>query len=635
VRADSYVGITGLIRVCESILSDIKIKQVEEERLSLPPMIQPQAATKFTFREDFVQTKTTPVRGGRGGSRWGKSSIIPTPVVERVQSDQELGARWLIDPNNVVLVNNHMSQTQSTTSLSRAELRVRSKSDLSLVSLSTNIDNLRVFIHSGFDWEGTEFHLAGLLRRRRRKSLSAVSKESLVCLECSQVVCTMVSTSPKSTSSLETARDVTVSAGEVRVRDGVVGSVYQHVVSPWSGGTSVAHNGGQIHFTYSMAGAVRKAEVIVQPICLTIDQDTLEFFSRFIKQTTLLAYQTGDVIDFDNDSDDSETPPSESMDTERSTSSLSSDLARRSLGGDIHVAFQSIQISPIHVEINYRSKRLSMSRLRRGDPLQLLNLVPVLEGLTVNLSEIKMVDVVDKEDIVKRLIDSWGSDINKAQILRSISGVTPIRSLKNLSIGVNDLIQQPLKQIRKRDGHLSRGLLRGLSSFVRTLAIESLNLADVVVSSAQTALEFVDDKCSQSQPTGGEIECIWEEESSDEEASTAGQTPNEEWTAVERGARERTMDPQSAIDGLKSGRDALIRGVKTGITKASSSSGNGGGVVSMVKGAPSLILQPVIGATQAVSIVLRGARSAVDSGRKRADTERKFKAPYTHGDLTR
>lgn len=149
---------------------------------------------------------------------------------------------------------------------------------------------------------------------------------------------------------------------------------------------------------------------------------------------------------------------------------------------------------------------------------------------------------------------------------------------------MTDLIKQPLKQMKRKDGHLSRGVLRGISSFLRTLTIESLNLADVVVSSAQNALEFVDSLATARDPSADleQVECVWED--SDGVDSTAGDTPADEWTAVERGARERLMDPASAMEGFRTGGDALVRGLKAGFRQSPTSEGSGV-IVSVAKGA--------------------------------------------------
>jgi hypothetical protein len=267
--------------------------------------------------------------------------------------------------------------------------------------------------------------------------------------------------------------------------------------------------------------------------------------------------------------------------------------------------FQTFTVSAIDIELNYKSKRVSLTRLRKGDKLELINMIPLLEGLKLHMHEVRMVDVVDVDDMCARLVNYWSKDINKAQILRSLSSITPIRSLTNLSSSISNLIHQPLRQLRRKDGHVSRGVLRGISSFVRTLAVESLNLADVMVSGAQAALEVVDSATGPSE----RIECTI-----DESDIAEGE---EEWVSVEQGARRRALDPSSAIEGLRTGSESLLRGVN----------------VTTTRGPSGFILQPAIGAAEAVSVVIRGARSAVDSGKHHAETERKYKGPYVVNDF--
>ena len=661
-RADSYAGLGCFAKTCETVFQSLKPSsdEDEDETISMPPLAQPKPAT-FTIREDFVQSKTA-LKGGRGGSRWSR----PAAEILKPEPSSEMGARWLVDPKQVSVVHDHWSSVGLTGSQSRnsvvnaAESRIRASNGLlSMLSVSLSVDQVRLFLHGGFDWEGTEFHLAGLLRRRKRKSTTVIQPQSLVCVELDKVALTIVTVKPRSekvadqVSPDDLTSELSLTLGEVRMKDGVVGSAYQYVLSPLVGERAALrpnNSGGHVSVNYSSVGTVRKGQVSVLPLCLTLDQDTLEFLSKFVQQTSLLAYRADETVELDLSSDEdsvhgeTEQGPSTETPEQQVSEELSEEHAgvsdpaesssRRTTEGGIDVLFQSLQISPMQLEINYRSKRLSISGLRRGDPLQLLNLVPVLEGLQVALSEIKMVDVLDKSDVIGRLTRSWSKDINKAQILRSLSGVTPLRSFTNLSVGVTDLIKQPLKQIKRKDGHLSRGLLRGISSFLRILTIESLNLADVVVSSAQTALEFVDSLATARDPSADleQIECVWED--SDGVDSTAGDTPAYEWTAVERGARERLMDPASAVEGFRTGGDALVRGLKSGLRQSPTVEGSGV-IVSMAKGAPGFILRPAIGAAQAVSVVLRGARSTVDSGRKRAEVERRYKAPYTQDDLTR
>jgi autophagy-related protein 2 len=385
-------------------------------------------------------------------------------------------------------------------------------------------------------------------------------------------------------------RDISLTSSEVRIRDGVVGSVYQSVVCPkiFEDDSSP---GDFFHVHLWSTGEddslITKGEVSIQPLSVSIDQDTMDFMQRFVRETTVAGVAEEEL----DERDEEETLSSEEPIIPPTKSSTP--------------LFQSLAISSISLEINYRSKRLSLSRLRQGDVLQFLNLVPMIEGVRLCLREVRLVDVVDGSDVGKRLAEIWAQDTKKTKLMKSISHVTPVRSFTNLSSGVKELINQPRKQMIRKDGNVGRGVLRGVSMFVKTLTIESLNLIDSVVSSAQGALEFA----GGSPPT--RIRSI-ENDVEDEDEIL-------EWTSVEKGARERELDPSSAIEGLYSGGDALVRGVRTTIRGDSGVSG--------------FILRPAISATQAVSVVLRGARSTLDSGKHRAETERKYKAPYTREEM--
>jgi hypothetical protein len=592
LRADTYDGLCVFLNLLKQDLVSLKPSSLEPsplKRMDLPPFSQPiAAAPRFVIKEDFVQSK-----GGRGGSRFGTRK--PTSSVD---INTSVGARWLVDPNSVHVIHDHLTNREQTEKRrlveARKEIEVHAQAISSVLeTYSVNIESVRIFIHSGSDWEGSDYHLAGMLGRGHRIKQSLDDKKSFVCVELDGLGLDIAR------SSKDAVANINVAVSDVRIRDAVVGSVYQHLVSQY--GLRIGNESFSLKISRRDQGA-SKGEVSVAPICITLDQDTLDFVTNFVNKVSFLAFKrTGETetdIDIDSDNFDESSTPSPGEGTEMTAKPKST----------VERLFQSFQVSAIHVELNYKSKRLSLSKLRRGDSLQLLNVLPLLEGLKVNLCEVKMVDIGSVQDVSNRLLTAWSRDINKAQILKSLSSVKPLKSFSNLSNSVSDLVRQPLRQIRKKDGKVSRGILRGLTSFVRTLAIESLNLADVVVSSAQNALEFVD-AATCSSPAE-RIECDLENDDEEEEDMDS-------WVPVEQGARERALDPASAIEGLKTGSESLLRGVN----------------VTFSKGAPGFILQPAIGAAEAVSVVIRGARSAVDSGRSHAETERKYKGPYVHSEL--
>lgn len=576
LKADTYDGLcdfSSKIKVdLQRMIQTISSSSEEEiVTLPLPPCSQPIPAksTKFVIREDFVQSRTS----GRGGSRFSRPTAPPTMT--------DIGARWLVDPSTVQVLHDHLTNEEQKEKRRIAESRKEMQTHATEIcggfeSISVTVKNIAFLIVEGSDWEGSEYLLAGLVAPRRLG-------QSFVCAELESV-------------GLDIARskkddwvNLNVSAADFRIRDGVVGSVYQHVLCQW--GTRIGSDALSAWFAKRDQGE-SKGEISVAPICVTVDQDTLEFMNAFISRVSRYAVRRGaEGVELDINLDDFE-DDQESLGDENS-------VELRPIGERL---FKNFQVSNIDVELSYRAKRLSLRKLGKGDTLQLLNLVPLLEGLRVSLGQVRMVDVASVEDIANRILAAWTRDMNKAHIIKSLASVKPLKSFSNLSASLADLVRQPLRQMKRKDGRVSRGVLRGVSSFVRTLTIESLNLADVVVSSAQSALEMVD---SATRPVE-QLDCVLEDE--EEENS---------WIPVERGARERALDPASAIEGLRTGSDSLLRGVN----------------VTLARGAPGFILQPAIGAAEAVSVVIRGARSVVDSGRHHAETERKYKGPHVHSDL--
>jgi len=584
LKADTFDGLAswcGLITEDVKRIVDERANREEEEsqKISLPPYSQPVPA--IVIKEDFVESRT----GGRGGSRFGRpQDFVPAPAV------LDSGARWLVDPSSVKVLHDHLTNREQKHKRKLQEARREIELHANEISsgfeqFSFNVSHVGIFIVDGSDWASSEFRLAGMVNQRR-------PSQSFVCLETDNLSIDIVR------SKKDDCMNLLVSAGDLRVRDGVIGSVYQHVLCQW--GTRMGPDAVSAWFSKREAGE-SKGGVIVAPVCVTVDQDTLEFVNSFVNRVVMLGLRRGGAgvdLNINDDFDSDEVPTSEDADN----------IELRPIVNPVERLMKNFQVSSIDVELNYKAKRLSLRKLRKGDALQLLNIVPLLEGLRVCLREVRMVDVPDIDDLSARLLSAWSRDINKAQILKSIASVKPLKSFTNLSSSITELVRQPLRQIRRKDGRVSRGLLRGVTAFVRTLTIESLNLADVVVSSAQSALEFVDSHTSSGGSAVEQLDCVLEDDDGEDL-----------WVPVERGARERALDPASAIEGLRTGSDSLLRGVN----------------VTLARGAPGFILQPAIGAAEAVSVVIRGARSTVDAGRHHAETERKYKGPHVHSELLR
>jgi autophagy-related protein 2 len=86
------------------------------------------------------------------------------------------------------------------------------------------------------------------------------------------------------------------------------------------------------------------------------------------------------------------------------------------------------------------------------------------------------------------LNDLWTPDVKANQLVDVISGVSPIRSAVNMGSGVADLVLLPIAQYKK-DGRIIRGLQKGTNAFIKSTAMEALQLGARLATGTQVILE--------------------------------------------------------------------------------------------------------------------------------------------------
>lgn len=123
-----------------------------------------------------------------------------------------------------------------------------------------------------------------------------------------------------------------------------------------------------------------------------------------------------------------------------------------------------------------------------------------LDAAEMQLSHIKLTGIKGMDGLLDKLSKEWLPHILNTQKGNMVSGVSPVRSVVNLSTGVADLVLLPIQQYRK-DGRLMKGIQRGTSSFARATAIEAIKLSSRVATGAQVILEHADGFFSSTTPT--------------------------------------------------------------------------------------------------------------------------------------
>jgi len=336
-------------------------------------------------------------------------------------------------------------------------------------------------------------------------------------------------------------------------------------------------------------------ELRVLPLRITIDQDTVEFLDSFAGQLGMPARQYTESLAVA-----AEAPQRESSDS--SEGSGREDEGVKAAGPPAGIVVHSVRICPLLIAVDYRAKRFNYAALRSGNHVELLNVLPLLEGLEIALKPVSVARVTSPGEVGREICQAWWRDVDRAMILRAISGVTPIRSLANITGGITDLLREPIR-CAGQDGSVARGVLRGFTSFFRHLTVETVNITEKVLSGGRQALESVGS--------------IADEEDFVQRRSLRPPVLSSEegvdWGVVEHGAT--PYQPATPGEGLDIALQSVSRGFRAG-SQAVARSG--------LRGFPAFILRPAIGATDAMSYTIRGVRNFVDS-RDREDAESKYK----------
>ncbi|KAK9763685.1 autophagy- protein 2 [Basidiobolus ranarum] len=322
-----------------------------------------------------------------------------------------------------------------------------------------------------------------------------------------------------------------------------------------------------------------RLKIRLLPIRLHIDQDTLEFVIRF----------------FNAPSNTTSPVPSERKD---------------------NIYFQYCEILPIVLKFDYKPKHLDYGSLKGGNFAELVNLFR-LEEADMMLLGVKLRGISGVERLLEELGSAWKPYIISTQVPNVVTGVASVKTLVNLGSGLADLVLLPVEQYMK-DGQLIRGIQRGASSFAKATTMEIIKLGTKLAVGAQVLLEQADDILSfdhdeERLRRNSNYEVDPEEDEAAHPKSKYSEQPSDFNEGIELAYKSLSKNIGTATHSLitvpiqiydRSGAQSSIR--------------------ALIRGTPSAVLKPMIGATEAISKVLLGARNSIDPN-KRLQMEDKYK----------
>lgn len=435
------------------------------------------------------------------------------------------------------------------------------------------------------------------------------------------------------------ASNTVLALGDIEILDYISTSQIRKIICYWKSDASHPRESGSsmvhVHLMTVRPGPnlceEHRLKLRLLPLRINLDQDVVSFLRQFVptepasKQATGLADEHG--------VDDDGMPEVDG--TELSALS-SSPAPSRVTETDVSLGawfFQSIEIRPCKIKIDYRPNRVDFQALRAGDYLEVINLF-VLEGMELVLRRVKASGIDGWAALGEHVLMSWVSDISRHQIHKCVASVAvpPLRPFANIGSGAADLILLPLQQY-DRDRRVVRGLKKGAKSFLKSVTIETLNTVSKVALGTQALLEHADDVVSSSATRKRNIKYR-------QPGSRIARNSKRMGGGGIRSAQDRggigsrqylAQQPSNATEGLYQAYDSLSRELHTAAKTIVAvplveykKTGSQGYVRSVIRAVPVAVLRPMIGASEAMSKAIIGVRNAVDP-EMREDVENKFK----------
>lgn len=310
-------------------------------------------------------------------------------------------------------------------------------------------------------------------------------------------------------------------------------------------------------------------QATILPLRLHIDQDALDFMTRF--------------FEFKNNSLPSQTSTSDTP------------------------FLQRVEVNSVRVKLDFKPKRVDYAGIRSGHTNEFMNFF-ILDRADMILRHVIIYGVSGFDRLGKTLNDIWMPDVKRNQLPGILAGLAPVRSLVNVGGGVRDLVVVPIREYQK-DGRMVRSLQKGAVAFAKTTTGELIKLGAKLAIGTQTVLQGAEDLLGQA-PKRSDMNSGWEDGGLDEEEKKQISLYADQPLGVVQGLRGAYA---SLERDLLTAKDAIVA-----IPGEVMESGTAGGAAKAVlRSAPTIILRPAMGVSKAVGQTLMGATNSLDPGNRR------------------
>lgn len=313
-----------------------------------------------------------------------------------------------------------------------------------------------------------------------------------------------------------------------------------------------------------LAAAELVIKAAIAPLRLHVDQDTLEFLTRF--------FEFRDINSL---------PPAVPAD---------------------EIFIQRFELQAIAVQIDYKPKRVDYKGLRSGRTTEFKNFF-ILEDSNMVLKHVILYGVCGFARVFQYLNDIWLAHIKSSQLGSVLAGVSPLRSIASFGGGLKNLVTIPIAEYQK-DGRFVPGLRKGLSAFARSTGSEAVRLGAKLAIGTQGFLESAESLMHQNGETSRHTDTA-------HAVSLYANQPRDLRQGVSQAISGMTRNVVTARDVIST----LPRDLE-------GEQDTRGAVLLAARSVPIAVIRPLIGTTEMISKTLLGLRNTMHPEQRKMNDDK-------------